>query len=441
MTHAGLMKRSAILVLAVLSWACGDAASSWPTGDGGSSATAAATALAAAMAARRPRAAAVAAAAAGAATSAGHDPVFVAQGSMGRTIISCDDGQTWVADHAWDNDGNDLLCGDPTPVRCWDSNCSYLQNGQCVDAQCCNDTADESKGVAYGDGRFAATWGWGMPGALGAHRRRRRLDASHPAVRSAASPTASGASSPRRASRCGRPTAVDWQPTDPADFQNAERPGPVERAQLRVRRLPGRRPLRRGRDRRRGHDILVSSDGQSWWRPSVIPDECGTDTFFYGSILGGNDVFVIVGQPGTVCRSTDGGDTWAMGRPGCPRSSRTGVWTGSEFQYWGEDSVMTTSTDGLDWTHTPMTTPMRIGPVARSDDGTYVAIDSVWSGYEQPAILALDRRTGVGARGGQRPGPSHLPHRVRLRRSEHDLPGAVSPHPLVTPCLLRSLPR
>jgi hypothetical protein len=29
-----------------------------------------------------------------------------------------------------------------------------------------------------------------------------------------------------------------------------------------------------------------------------------------------------------------------------------------------------------------MTTPMRIGPIARSDDGTYVAIDSVWSGYE-----------------------------------------------------------
>lgn len=307
-------------------------------------------------------------------------PIFVAQGSMGRTVISCDDGQSWVANHSWDVDGNALMCGRPQPVRCWEDTCSYLQDAQCIDAQCCNDTADESKGVAFGGGRFAATWGWGMAGALGA------------SVDGVDWSFAPGGSYGGIAYGLGRFVAasrepvwssdgVDWQPTEPADFQNA---GGADLWSVRSFAYGdyqdgGRFVAVATGD---GHDILVSSDGQSWWRPSVIPPDCGTDTFFYGSILGGNDVFVIVGQPGTVCRSTDGGDTWAMASTGLAEILSHGVWTGSEFQYWGDDGTMTTSTDGLDWVNTAMTTPMRIGPVARSDDGTYVAIDSVWSGYE-----------------------------------------------------------
>lgn len=307
-------------------------------------------------------------------------PIFVAQGSMGRTVISCDDGETWVANHSWDVDGNDLMCGRPTAVRCWESTCSYQQDGQCIDAQCCNDTADESKGVAFGDGRFAVTWGWGMNGALAA---------SSDGVDWTFAP---GGTYGGIAYGLGRFVAASrepvwssdgtsWQPTDPADFENESGQdlwsvrnfayGDYQDGGRFVAVATGE-----------GHDILVSSDGMSWWRPSEIPADCGTDTFFYGSILGGNDVFIIVGQPGTACRSTDGGETWAMVPTGLSEILSHGVWTGSEFQYWGEDSMMTTSTDGLAWTTTPMTTPMRIGPVARSDAGTYVAIDSVWSGYE-----------------------------------------------------------
>lgn len=307
-------------------------------------------------------------------------PIFVAQGSMGRTVISCDDGQSWVANHSWDVDGNATMCGRPEPVRCWEDTCSYQQDGQCIDAQCCNDTADESKGVAFGDGRFAATWGWGMAGALGG------------SVDGVDWTFAPGGSYGGIAYGLGRFVAasrepvwssdgVSWQPTDPADFQNEQG------ADLwSVRSFAYGDYQDGGRfvavSTGEGHDILVSSDGQSWWRPSEIPSDCGTETFFYGSILGGNDVFVIVGQPGTACRSGDGGETWAMVSTGVSEILSHGVWTGSEFQYWGDDGTMTASTDGLEWITTPMTTPMRIGPVARSDEGTYVAIDSVWSGYE-----------------------------------------------------------
>ncbi len=321
-------------------------------------------------------------------TQPGTVPVFVAQGSMGRTVMSCDGGRTWMSDHAWDLDGNALVCGQPQAKRCWDDTCSYAQDGGCVDTECCNDTPDEAKGVAFGDGIFAATWGWGMPGALGS------------SSDGAAWSFAPGNTHGGIAYGLGRFVAasrepvwssdgVTWQPTDPADFENE---GGADLWSVRSFAYGdyqdgGRFVAVATGD---GRDILVSSDGQSWWRPSEIPPECGTDTFFYGSILGGNDVFVIVGQPGTACRSSDGGETWSMVDTGLSEILSHGVWTGSEFQYWGDDGVLASSSDGLDWALTPMTTPMRIGPVARDDEGSYVAIDSVWSGYEAQTFLRSD---------------------------------------------------
>lgn len=72
-------------------------------------------------------------------------PIFVAQGSIRRTVISCDDGQSWVAEHAWNVDGDDLLCGTVQRVRYWESDCSYQQGDRCITAQCCNDTADRCR--------------------------------------------------------------------------------------------------------------------------------------------------------------------------------------------------------------------------------------------------------------------------------------------------------
>ncbi|MBX7081616.1 MAG: hypothetical protein K1X88_20610 [Nannocystaceae bacterium] len=315
-------------------------------------------------------------------------PVFVAQGSMGRTVMSCDGGLTWISDHAWDLDGNALVCGGPQAKRCWDDTCSYAQDGGCVDTECCNDTPDEAKGVAFGDGIFAATWGWGMPGALGS------------STDGATWSFAPGDTHGGIAYGLGRFVAasrdpvwsadgVTWQPTEPADFQNE---GGADLWSVRSFAYGdyqdgGRFVAVATGD---GRDILVSSDGQSWWRPSEIPTECGTDTFFYGSILGGNDVFVIVGQPGTACRSIDGGQTWSMVDTGLSEILSHGVWTGTQFEYWGDDGVRASSSDGLDWTLTPMTTPMRIGPVARDDEGNYVAIDSVWSAYEAQTFLHSD---------------------------------------------------
>ena len=40
----------------------------------------------------------------------GKVPMFIAQGTLGRTIVSCDDGQTWVGDHSWSSDGDPMMC-------------------------------------------------------------------------------------------------------------------------------------------------------------------------------------------------------------------------------------------------------------------------------------------------------------------------------------------
>ncbi|MEZ4447412.1 MAG: hypothetical protein R3B72_50515 [Polyangiaceae bacterium] len=103
---------------------------------------------------------------AGGGAPAGKVPMFVAQGSVGRTMISCDEGKTWVADHAWDVDGDPMVCGSTEPARCYESTCTYQVDGQCVEQPCCDHSADVAKGVVNGAGRFVATWGWGMPGEV-----------------------------------------------------------------------------------------------------------------------------------------------------------------------------------------------------------------------------------------------------------------------------------
>ncbi|MEZ4447772.1 MAG: hypothetical protein R3B72_52330, partial [Polyangiaceae bacterium] len=135
-------------------------------------------------------------------------------------------------------------------------------------------------------------------------------------------------------------------------------------------------------------DMLVSSDGgESWWRPSVIPDDCAGEVSTYGGIVSGNDVILIVDMAGNACRSTDGGETWSVTPTGATQVLSHGVWTGSAFAFWADDSVMITSPDGELWTTTPMATPIRLGPVARSADGAYVGFGSVWQGYEQQSLF------------------------------------------------------
>jgi hypothetical protein len=102
----------------------------------------------------------------GGGAEAGKVAMFVAQGDLGRTTVSCDDGKSWVGNHSWEIDGDPLACGANQGAHCFEGTCSYLVGSECQDMPCCGDTPDIARGLAYGDGQFVATWGWGAPGAV-----------------------------------------------------------------------------------------------------------------------------------------------------------------------------------------------------------------------------------------------------------------------------------
>ena len=64
----------------------------------------------------------------------------------------------------------------------------------------------------------------------------------------------------------------------------------------------------------------------------------------------------------------------------------SGVWTGSQFWFWSR-TARWSSPDGLTWTSTKLTPAVSLGPVARSPNGTLVAVASVREGYRTQRFL------------------------------------------------------
>jgi hypothetical protein len=324
----------------------------------------------------------------GGATS-GKVPIFVAQGSLGRTTVSCDDGKTWIANHSWDVDGDPLLCGKKQSVTCYGAtNCSYEIGGQCKTMQCCNDTPDVAKGVAFGAGVFVATWGWGQPGAMRTSTNGVDWVTTHPDDSFGGLAFGGGRFVAATRAPFYSADGRTWTAGGTADFRNSD--GSIMWS---VRRFGYADYQGGGRfvavaSGNASRDVLVSSDGgQSWWRPSVLPDSCANNNSEYGGVVGGNGVIVIVSQNATSCRSTDGGQTWTVAPTGLTQILSHGVWTGSKFLFWGDDAYMVSSPDGATWTKTPMATPTRLGPVARSSAGTLVAVANVWDAYDKQHFL------------------------------------------------------
>lgn len=318
-------------------------------------------------------------------------PIFVAQGMVGRTTISCDDGRTWVADRAWDTEGDAHLCGSTDPVVCFEAGaqCSYVgYDGTCNQGECdCGYNPGFSKGVVFGDGAFVATWGWGHPGSV--RRSRNGVDWEQTLDGDQFGGLAYGAGHFVLASRSPQVSAdgSSWSAGAEADFRQAD--GQVVWS---VRRFAfanyeaGRFVAVASGNAER--DVLISSDaGRSWWRPSVLPVDCATEVSTYGGIVDGDGVILIVDQSARACRSTDGGDTWSVTPIANIEIYSHGVWTGREFWFWGNDNRRYSSPDGVAWTATPMRTPHRIGPVTRGANGTLVAVANVWEGYAAQSFL------------------------------------------------------
>jgi hypothetical protein len=316
--------------------------------------------------------------------------VFIAQGTFGRTTISCDDGHTWVGNHSWDLDADPMMCSAKQTVTCSNTTCPFSPgpSNTCQQTACCIDSPGTPKGIAYGNGTFVASWGWGGGGWGTVRTSTNGVDWKETYKTGGFGDVAYGAGHFVAAS----PSAIwsadgsswtgakaDYRDSAGAIVWSVRRMGYADYMGGRFITYATPNPAQ-----------LISSDGgKTWWKPSVWPAACaagGIST--YGDIIYGNNTIVIVDYAGMACRSTDGGVTWSTSPTGVTTILSRGVFTGTEFRFWGQ-GIMISSTDGVNWKQTALPgSPWIEGPVVRSPDtGTYAAVGNIWDGYAKQRLL------------------------------------------------------
>lgn len=284
-------------------------------------------------------------------------PVFVAQGYMARTTISCDDGQTWIADRS-----------DDDALRCFAGGIDCDHNG------------GRAQGVTVTGGFIVATWGWGEGNSV------RRSADGRTFARVLDGTVFAGIEAGG-----GRIAVIADQPRVSLDhgatWQTA--PAPMGFAgNIRATGVVGGTFVAAGGDS--VGLVMVSSDGLAWRRPTEIPAGCGGGVIADG--IGASDTtLVITHGSGRVCVSSDGGDHFTSATAPAEFSGSV-LWTGSELLGWGQVGgggrpVRLRSTDGLTWTTddlvarsadgSPAAIP-KIETVARSAAGTFVTVEGEW---------------------------------------------------------------
>lgn len=269
--------------------------------------------------------------------------VFLAQGHMGRTMISCDDGLTWIHNRSQDDN-----------VRCFEGGLD------------CDHSPYAGRGLAFGNGWFVVTWGWGAPGSV----QRSRDGVTWETVLTAAPNVADIAFGNGGFAANGDPTRLS---TDGKSWQMGGRLA-ININYRSIDFIPhaGGRFLVTGESNTRA--IVTSSDGTMWTKAVDRPDACGGS--YRGAAYGAGTV-VLASAKGHICYSRDGGERWQLVPLGTSLSSPV-VWTGTEFLVWGGSSVYS-SADGAAWAkETIQPAGVSIGAVARGSSGTLVASNDGW---------------------------------------------------------------
>lgn len=273
--------------------------------------------------------------------------VFVAQGHLARTVVSCDLGQSWIGDRA-----------DVTDDRCWTDNGIE-----------CDHQATAGRGIVFGGGFFFATFGWGQPGSI--RRSPSGFEWESVLEGSNFGGVAYGFDDVLLAG--ARRSAVSVDAGDNWDDVTE-----TSLAGYNVRRV-GYGGYEDGRFVLVADDseISLSSDGGlSWWNPENLPAGCGEAIQTEGGIVYGNDTLVVLGGTGDACASTDGGVNWVKNSVGGDVQSHL-VFDGSEFFAWRPGTVYR-SADGVEWSSASITPNINIGPVAFGD-GVFVAVRGGWN--------------------------------------------------------------
>jgi len=308
-------------------------------------------------------------------------PVFFAAGDVGRTTFSCDGGASWTGNRSFDLEGDADVCGEVQPVTCYDgaSGCQFLDGDTCQSqgSNCdCDHHPGAVQGIAYGDGWWVATWGWGPPGSV-----RRSQDGlqwetvvdgtTYGGLAYGNGVFLAGSRQPRVSADGG----ATWSDAAPAEFMSAGGATIWNLRQLGFARAQGGHFIAIAADGD-NRDILISSDeGGSWWRPAQRPEVCLDGN---RGILSSDDTIVLLGGGGDACTSVDGGQTWSTHAIG---GAGPGVWDGSVFRTWAGGTAYA-SEDGMTWTSEPMRSALDLGTVAVDPTaGVFVAVRGGWQNW------------------------------------------------------------
>ncbi|MEZ4399770.1 MAG: sialidase family protein [Kofleriaceae bacterium] len=286
--------------------------------------------------------------------TAGTVDLVVAQGHMGRTLVSCDRGATWTADRS-----------DDDAVRCFTGG---------VD---CDHSPGAGRGLDGAAGRIWATFGWGQPGGIrtstdGVTWTTALADTTFGgvvALPDGATVIAAG-HSPMRSTDGGATWAAAGDPG--LTVWNVRRAAYVPTA--------GGRVLMFGNDGE-VRELVVSADGGATWSHASWPAACGVgDLQSSGGIVGTADRIVVVAGH-TACTSTDGGATFTEAEVGGDVRGQV-VWTGAEVWAWGA-GVAWHSPDGVSWTEVPLAPAgLDLGAVTYAA-GRFVGVRGGWQVWYQ----------------------------------------------------------
>ena len=280
---------------------------------------------------------------------AGLVPLFVGIGEEGRTVVSCDDGQSWVADKS------------DTEAQCAGSNCDH--------------STTVPTGLAYADGRWFASRGWGFDGAVSytedGERWTKLVDgrwdglAAGPGLLFVKSATGDLKLSTNQGNTFENRPAVPF---------TAHVRGQVYYLDQKLWMLSD------------AGEIRISSDAARTWRaPRMLDERCARN--FQpnqgGLAYDGAGVLVVMGwDNGVTCRSTDHGETFSYASSFGAVPTTPILWAEDQFWVWTGNRLRR-SRDGVTWSNED-TNVRRLMPVARSDRGTWVAADGV---YESEQVL------------------------------------------------------
>ena len=275
------------------------------------------------------------------------DPVFLAVGKMGRTMISCDDGLTWVADQSYDAQGASSVCGDTSSVICGQpdaTSCQVRTKDGCETQPLCDRCPISAASAPYGNGWFVVSHGGG--GSRGDVRRSR--DGVNWEVVEDATDNVRIAFAKGNFYKMGynmeiSPDAKTWQPYKLMTSEGEQNFSSHQLFDL------GDRLIMTTYERDPAQ-ILFSEDEGATWTVSQVPETCGR---LARRVSGGGGRVLLVGLDRKhVCVSTDGARTFTehnLEDKGQSIHAQV-TYKNGRFTTWGPYGFeRMTSRDGITW--------------------------------------------------------------------------------------------